>query len=340
MDQHRTARRVYAEPGRRHANPGTLYVDAEFSSPSPFRAGIYRTSDGGASWNRQDSLNQFFAIDPQNPATLYGQGYGGLMKSVDGGITWATASDGLSEGSCHSVVAIAIDPQDSSTIYAALTSNPQSGARCGGVWKSADGATTWAKAGLLPAGGGVDGLAIDPINTRNVYGWNGKGIFKSTDAGASWSAVSGVPAYSNSFVVIDPQNPSTLYAGLYDCSNGGCPEPGPGFSRPGIFKSTDGGESWTELTSGPQVELCCTAGPSRITGIAVDPLDSDVVYAASAAGPSFGAVYQITDGGASWIALQSSPAAYSLKLVIDSQNIRTLYATTEAQGIVAIRLVP
>jgi len=86
------------------------------------------------------------------------------------------------------ISSLAIDPQNTSTLYASTRPSPAGAQNGGGVWKSADGGVSWVKFGSPPSGGGFHSLAIDPQNTSTVYSWNGKGLFKSADAGESWSA--------------------------------------------------------------------------------------------------------------------------------------------------------
>jgi photosystem II stability/assembly factor-like uncharacterized protein len=147
--------------------------------------------------------------------------------------------------------------------------------------KSKDGGTTWstASSGLT----GVDctgvppvlSLAIDPKNSSTLYATTHTGLFKSTDGGASWAAAGsglpdhlpdGRPFYSAGAMVIDPQNPSTLYAAMSL----------PGGLAGGVFKSSDGGATWVAANSG----LPGTAAPF-IRFLAIDPKHPDTLYAIS-----------------------------------------------------------
>src|SRR5206468_2868837 len=191
------------------------------------------------------------AIDPQSPATLYVavQGdrvYSDLYKSTDGGSTWSAVNAGLP---ATSVETIAIDPQTPTTLYAGTSSY--------GVFKSTDGGGRWTAANTgLPATYGA--LAIDPQTPTTLYaGTSSQGLFKSTDGGVSWAAANtGMPQREGSSsyrevlsVAIDPQTPSTLYAG----TSGG-----------GVFKSTDGGGTWAEDSTG--------LPPTTVYTLAVAPL--------------------------------------------------------------------
>jgi hypothetical protein len=135
------------------------------------------------------------------------------------------------------------------------------------VWA---GENVWTSLG--PDGGAVSALVIDPQNTSTVYAGTGNGVFKSTDGGASWRAVSaGLPGPFVASLVIDPQNTTTLYAWI---------------NYYGVFKTTNGGTSWIPAGSGLPayyVDLL------ELPGLVIDPQDSETLYAAA------GAVYKTID---------------------------------------------
>ena len=118
---------------------------------------------------------QALAIDPVNPATLYGGNARGVFKTTDGGLSW-TGSGLITQ----SVYTLAIDPANSSTIYV--------GTQDGGVFKSTDGGQSWSGSGSPSAP--VQALAIDPTYPSTIYAaTSGGGVFKSTDGGESWQPV-------------------------------------------------------------------------------------------------------------------------------------------------------
>jgi hypothetical protein len=146
-----------------------------------------------------------------------------------------------------SVQALAIDPQNLGTVYAGT-----SGA---GVFKSTNGGTSWSAANAGLTAFNVSTLAVDPQNSGTLYATAGGSVFKTTDGGAHWSEVYSAPTYGGGgdypaySLAIDPQVPSTVYAG----------------SRPGgVWKSTDGGANWDMVNSG----LTLT---SRVNSLAIDP---------------------------------------------------------------------
>ena len=173
------------------------------------------------------------------------------------------------------------------------------------------GVNTWTSIG--PEGGSVWAVAIDPQNSRTLYGMTGAGLFKSTDGGASWSAAKpGLPAsVSASSLVIDPQNSGTMYA-VTDVD---------------VFKSTDGGANWSAL----KAELPMPTNQFYASDtVVIDPQDSNTLYASTRTG-----VFKSVDGGASWNAVNiglPGPKATS-SLAIDPNQPGTLYAGISGGGL-------
>ena len=181
------------------------------------------------------------------------------------------------------VYALAIDPLNTATLYAATSS---------GVLKTTDGGSTWTTVNSgLPKGvvqtpnfsrfsgqplaplaptDPVQALAIDPTNPATLYVGTPRGVFNTTDGGQSWMA-SGLATQSVYTFAIDPANPSTIYAGTQDG---------------GVFKSTNSGQSWSSSGS----------PTAPIQALAIDPSDPNILYAATFGG----GVLKSTDGGATW----------------------------------------
>jgi photosystem II stability/assembly factor-like uncharacterized protein len=244
--------------------------------------------------------------DSNDPATAYAlTTSGSIYKTTDAAATWRAA---IAAG----VNSLAIDPANSSTIYAATTR---------GIAKSVDGGASWAAAngGLDATTLNIFGLAIDPLNPSTLYAVSGVSILKTTDGAATWSAVY---AFANAAFVgqltIDPITPSTLYATL---TNGGA-----------IFKSTDGAQSWSPIKPGGGSNFA----PDAMT-LAIDPRNSSTLYAGSFAntpgpvfpnGSSAGAVAKSGDGGRTWRTIKTGiPGdAFVRRLVVDRSSSSTLYA--------------
>ena len=283
---------------------------------------IFKSLDEGATWNEAGSglpaacCVASLSIDPQDSRTLYAFAGGPwkLFKSTDGGESWAPTSalPGNAGPGHQSVyfVAMAIDPQNPNTLYAAGQGADSAGRSIVAVFKSTDGGANWKEASSgLPAINGAyfvpGALAIDPKNPRTVYATRFlSGVFKSTDGGASWRAAnSGIPRTGNflaccsSGVVVDPQDSNTLYVPAMD-------------PNPLIFKSTNGGASWNALNS----------LPLRVQALIIDP--QSTLYAVSRTGP-----FKSADGGASWRAANSGLRAIPVSSVaINPQITAFIYA--------------
>ena len=185
-----------------------------------------------------------------------GQTGGGLWKTVDGGATWAPVTDGKINSS--SVGAVAVSESSPDVVFigmgeSCIRGNIQPG---DGVYKSTDAGKTWTHVGFSDSQA-ISKIRIHPTNPDIVYvasfGKYGvpsdeRGIFKSTDGGKSWkktlfrdNKTGGVD------IAIDPHNPNVIFAALWEAYRVEYPmsSGGPGS---GLFKSTDGGETWTEIT--------------------------------------------------------------------------------------------
>jgi len=205
------------------------------------------------------------------------------------------------------VSALAIDPTNPSIIYAGSF---------GGIFKSKDGGDTWspASSGLVPnpgiydEGGGVYTLAVDPVNPNTVYaGTMYEGAFKSTDGGASWSAInSGLTGQLVFGLAIDSTTPSTVYAATLD---------------DGVFKTIDGGANWSAANNG------LSLSDDGYWAVVIDPTSPSTLYVGASSG-----VYKSTDGAASWSALTGLPGNVG-SLAIDPQTPSTLYAGTQLNGV-------
>jgi len=284
-------------------NPGTLY--AAINGPSETGGSpteLYKSTDGGATWIAAGvGLTSYYgavsvAIDSQNPSVLYAGTTSGMFKSTDGAASWSPSNSGLS---ATFVSALAVDPQNRGTLFAAT----QTGGHPGGPFKSADAGTSWADTGLPY---GVDALAVAPQTPALVYAATSAGVFRSTNGGASWvSTGSFRGAFSR--LIVDPQNPATLYAA----------------TNIGVYKSTDAAANWSAVNSG-------LPSTPEINTLALDPQNSDALYATTyeswpIAG---GQIFRTTDEGRSWSMMNTAwdAALFDVALVsIDPQNAGTLY---------------
>jgi hypothetical protein len=187
-------------------------------------AGVFKSTNGGASWSPTAMKNGFvtaLAVDPVTPATVYaGTDSSGFFKSTDGGTTWA-ANNALEASSIHSIV---IDPVTSTNLYAATST---------GVYKSPNGGSTWVSASSGIFDENVNAVAISPRNPALLFAaTNSFGIFRSLNSGTFWlSSSSGITnssaGVSVSAMTVDPTS-GTVYAAVGQSN----------LSR--IYKSSDG----------------------------------------------------------------------------------------------------
>ena len=177
---------------------------------------------------------------------------------------------------------LAVDPKDANVLYA--------GTFGGGVWKSADGGSSWARLAGLPAEETVNAVAVHPAASRTLLAAGYTGLWRSTDSGATWTKVldQKVQQPAMTGIAFDPATPATVWA---SADNDGFPT--------GVFKSTDAGATWKPANVGINPN-------SRVRGVAV-ARDGKAVFAASEDG-----VYVSTDGGATWTSALPGKAAHSV----------------------------
>lgn len=187
-------------------NPTTVWTAAN--------RGIYKTTDGGASWSYVTGTvpSSALTVDPSNPAVLYRAVSGsGIYKTSNGGISWNAVNTGLTS---LYVVSVAVDPKNSSVVYAGTFGS--------GVFKSTNGGSSWTASNTTyPHNGSAVYLSnahiytilIDPANSAIVYLGTGGGIYRSEDAGAHWSEANNGALSNVGTIVLDPLVPSTIIAG-------------------------------------------------------------------------------------------------------------------------------
>ncbi len=275
--------------------------DMRWRMIGPFRGGRTRAATGV----------------PGEPNVFYvGQVDGGVWKSTDYGRTWEPIFDGQPS---QSIGAIAVAPSNSSILYVGSGEGlHRPDLSVGdGIYRSADAGKTWQHLGLHD-GQQIPELAIDPRDPNRVYaavlghpyGPNEeRGIFRSTDGGATWKKVLYKDANTGGDdVVLDPVNPNVVYASLWE-SRLGPWEDGNQYegTHGGLFKSTDGGDTWKPLTKGLPDNLVQSH-------IAVSPSDENRLYAtiatAKQGGYASGAglgVYRSDDAGESWYKVTDDP---------------------------------
>ncbi len=251
--------------------------------------------------------------DISNTNIIYvGAASGGVWKTIDGGSNWSSIFDDY--GSL-SIGALAIDPTDSDIVYVGTgEANPGGGSVAyggDGVWKTTDGGATWNHVGL-PKSRYIGRIVVDPVNpsrvyvaaTGNLYSRNrDRGVYRSVDAGASWSLVLSVSDTTGCVdLAIDPSNPSRVFAAMWERIRR--PETRVyGGETSGLWRTENGGDTWAELTSG----LPGGASPQGRIGVAVAPSNPSTVYAiyADAIG-YFTGIYRSTNSGDTWSSRSAS----------------------------------
>jgi photosystem II stability/assembly factor-like uncharacterized protein len=255
---------------------------------------------------------------------------GGVWRTDNSGTTWTPIFD--DQGS-YSIGCLALDPHNPNVLWVGTgENNSQRSVSFGdGVYKTLDGGTTWTHLGLEESEH-IGMIALDPSDTAVAYVaaqgplWRSggdRGLYKTLDGGASWDRVLEVSDDTGiSEVHLDPRDPDVLYAVAYQrrrhvwtLINGG-PESG-------IYKSTDAGATWRELTEGlPSVDL------GRI-GLAISPADPDVIYAIVEAARDEGGVFRSNNRGETWTKasdyMSGSPQYYN-ELAADPRDVDTVYS--------------
>jgi photosystem II stability/assembly factor-like uncharacterized protein len=241
---------------------------------------------------------------PQKPNVFYiGVNNGGVWRTSDYGRTWVPIFDGQPTGSIGDVAVAGSNPR---TIYVATGEGLQRPDLSvgNGMYKSTDEGATWSHIGL-ENGLQIGGIAVDPKNEQRVfaavlghpYGPNTeRGVFRTTDGGATWERVLYKDENTGAVqVTFDPKDPKIVYAVLWanrlgPWENGTFAGPGSG-----LFKSTDGGTTWTQLLAGLPG---AAQGLGRI-GLAIAPSDTTRLYATVEATEGSG-IYRSDDAGAHW----------------------------------------
>ena len=268
------------------------------------------------------------AVDERNPSTIYiGSASGGVWKTTNNGTTWTPIFD---RQGVASIGDIALTPSQPDLVWVGTgePNNRQSSSFGDGIYKSVDGGRTWTHMGLRETQH-IGRVIIDPVDPDIVYvaamgrlwGPNAeRGVFKTVDGGRTWTNVKFIDQ-DTGFVdmVMDPANRQVLYAAAYQRRrapwgfNGG----GPGS---GLYKTADGGRTWTRLSQG------LPAGTVGRIGLAIWRRDPRVLYA-TVEHRTEGGTFRSDDGGETWRKMSNvnpRPMYYS-KIHIDPTSDQRLY---------------
>ena len=250
------------------------------------------------------------AVLESDPTTFYvAMATAGVYKTTNAGTTFTSVFDNEGTGS---VGAIAIAATDANLVWVGTgeANNRQSSSWGDGIYKSTDGGRTWKNMGLRTSKQ-IARIIVDPIDFNVVYvasagdlwaAGGERGVYKTTDGGVTWQRVLHVDDDTGATeLVMDPTNNKMLYAATYQRRraqwgmNGG----GPGSA---IWKTTDGGVTWTKLENG------IPSGPKGRIGLDIYRRNPNVLYA-RIEHPTESGVYRSDDGGASWRKLSDDQSA-------------------------------
>jgi len=242
------------------------------------------------------------AIDPVNPNTWYvAAGSGNIWKTVNAGTTWTPIFENYSS---YSIGCVTIDPSNHNVVWVGTGENV-GGRHVGygdGVYKSLDGGKSFTNVGLKESEH-ISKIIVHPQDSNIVYVasqgplWSPggqRGLYKTTDGGQTWDVILSKGPYTGvTDIAMDPRDPEVLYAAthqrhrtVWGLVNGG-PETG-------IYKSVDGGRNWRELTNG------LPGGDKGKIGVAISPIQPDVVYAGVELAGRTGGFWRSEDAGQSW----------------------------------------
>ena len=267
---------------------------------------------------------------PSDPSTIFlATASGGLWKSTNRGHTWRNV---FADKDVSTFGDVAIAPSDPRVMYAGTgeQNNRQSSSWGNGVYRSDDAGETWRHLGLVETRH-IGKVLVHPDDPDMAYVaalgnlWQGseeRGVYRTRDGGRTWQRIHHVDQYTGAVdLVMDSRNPETLYYAAYQRLrrtwgfNGG----GPGG---GIYRSTDGGDSWTELTNG------LPPGDKGRIGLAISESNPRVLYAlVQHAEDDLQGTYRSEDGGASWTRVNSlnpRPMYYS-EIFIDPSSEDRIY---------------
>lgn len=276
------------------SNSNIIWAGCNYRCESDIR--LYKSTNAGASWtgpfiSQEPVAFLYDVIVGANSTALVIVDLGSVYRSTNGGTSWtrATGLPGFSNGTV-----LAVDAGGSNIYWGGAN----------GVYRSTNGGTSFSAVSGIASG--ARGTAFAITDAAVVAGTDGDGAFRSTNAGAAWTAANSGLRPSVRVLAADPLNAATVWAGTTSSH---------------LFRSSDNGASWTRLKSGltPQVEA-----------IAVDPSNSNTVYVGTGGGSGF---YKTTNGGTTW----TSPSFLSggaNALAIDPSAPATLYGERRDVGLV------
>ena len=305
----------------------SLYAQVDFNAIKDLKYRLIGPFRGG----RVDTVA---GVTSQPSVYYFGATGGGVWKTTDGGADWQPITDG--QFKTGSVGSIAVSESDPNTIYVGMGEPDVRGnaSNGDGMYKSMDAGKTWKHIGLENTYH-IGMVRVHPKNPDIVYvaalghlfGLNDeRGIYRSLDGGATWKQIyTRGPKAGAVDLAMDPNNPRVLYAAFWEVKRSpwSFDSGGPGS---GFFKSTDGGDTWTDLTRAPGMPK----GVLGRIGVTVSPVNSDRVWAIVEA--EDGGMYRSEDAGKNWTRVNENRsirqrAWYYSRIFADPLKLDTVYAT-------------
>lgn len=318
------------------SNPDIVYVGSGEATMRPDLSigdGLYKSTDAGKTWRhlglRDGQQIASIAVDPHNPDRLFvavlGHPFGanaerGVFRSTDGGQTFEKV---LYKNEDTGAAQVALDPADPNTVYAVLWAARNAPVVIGpvrlhalpdtGLYKSVDGGTTWNRIGeglpTVEQGLGRIRLAVAPSNPKRIYASVGGfgptargGMYRSEDAGKTFTRVSHDPRNSGGTVTVVPNNPDEIYV-----------------TSTALYRSMDGGKTFAVIRGAP--------GGNDYLHIWVNPTNPDII----AAGVDQGATISV-DGGKTWSLWYNQPTAQTYSVITDNHFPYRVYSTQQDSG--------
>jgi photosystem II stability/assembly factor-like uncharacterized protein len=334
-----------ARPAKKPVPAGTVNAPAtaltSVKVDSETFAGLGARNIGSAAMSGR--IAAVAGVHDGNRVTLYvGAASGGVWKSHNGGTTFKPMFD---KEAVQSIGAVTIDPTNPQVVWVGTGESwmRNSVSVGNGVYKSTDGGESWTNMGLRESER-IARILVEPTGPNTVYVcvpgklWSDgdeRGVYKTTDGGKTWSRIlaGSNPSTGCSMMSMDPTAPGTLFAGMWDFrrqgwtfrSGGEGPDASSGS---GLFKTTDGGATWTELTATSAAGL--PPKPWGRVAVAIAPSKPNVVYAFVEAAPPRNALYRSDDGGRTWQMKDRSQNMiwrpfYFAALIVDPKNENRVY---------------
>lgn len=309
-----------AGPARAAASPPTIPPTLSWRNVGPLRAGRSIAVAGSTA-----RPNEYYT----------GATGGGVWKTTDGGTSWAPVAD--HQLSSSSVGAVAVCPANPDVVYAGTGEVDLRGDVIpgDGIYRTVDGGKTWTHQGLTDSQT-VSRIRIDPTDCNRAYaavlghpyGPNTqRGVFRTTDGGATWQRVLYTDDLTGAAdITIDPTNVNVLYAAMWRGFRTPWSLNSGGGAGDGLYKSTDGGSTWTNLSTAPGMP----AAPLGKIGISASAAQPGLVWALIEARGAAEGLYRSTDGGASWKEINNNANLhqrpfYFTHVTADPKNPATVY---------------